>query len=63
MKADPRVSIGLPVYNGEEFLEDAIRSALTQTFGDFELVICDNASTDRTETIARDLAAGDSRVR
>lgn len=63
MHASPRVSIGLPVYNGEDFLEDAIRSALTQSFDDFELVICDNASTDRTGTIARDLAGDDPRVR
>lgn len=59
----PRVSIGLPVYNGENFLEDAARSALTQTFDDLELVICDNASTDRTAEIAQDLAASDRRVR
>jgi glycosyltransferase involved in cell wall biosynthesis len=63
MNALPRVSIGLPVYNGQEFLEDAIRSALAQSFTDFELVICDNASTDRTESVARDLAASDPRVR
>jgi glycosyltransferase involved in cell wall biosynthesis len=63
MEAVPRVSIGLPVYNGEVYLEDAIRSALAQSFSDLELVICDNASTDRTEEIARDLAAGDRRIR
>lgn len=63
MGTKPRVSIGLPVFNGEDYLEDAIRSALTQTFDDFELVICDNASSDRTQTIARDLALGDPRVR
>jgi glycosyltransferase involved in cell wall biosynthesis len=59
----PRVSIGLPVYNGENFLADAIGSVLTQSYGDLELVICDNASTDRTETIARDFAGQDTRVR
>ncbi|MGD9508107.1 MAG: glycosyltransferase family 2 protein [Geminicoccaceae bacterium] len=57
------MSIGLPVYNGEDFLEDAIRSTLAQTFDGFELVICDNASSDRTGTIARDLSAGDARIR
>ena len=57
-----RVSIGLPVYNGENFLEDAIRSVLSQSMGDLELVICDNASTDRTESICRDYAASDARV-
>ncbi|MEK0084513.1 glycosyltransferase family 2 protein [Benzoatithermus flavus] len=57
------MSIGLPVFNGENFLEDAARSVLAQTFDDLELVICDNASTDRTGEIARDLAASDPRVR
>jgi glycosyltransferase involved in cell wall biosynthesis len=59
----PRVSIGLPVYNGAAFLADAIDSLLTQTFSNFELVISDNASTDATESICRDRAARDPRVR
>jgi len=59
----PRVSIGLPVYNGERFLVEAIESVLNQTLSDFELIISDNASTDRTEQICRDYAARDSRVR
>lgn len=57
------VSIGLPVYNGENFLEETLDSILGQTFKDFELVICDNASTDRTEDICRQRAAQDSRIR
>lgn len=59
----PRVTIGLPVYNGERFLERAIRSVLNQTLADLELVIGDNASTDGTERIARAAAAADPRVR
>jgi len=59
----PRVSIGLPVYNGQSFLREAVESFLVQTFGDFELVICDNASTDGTEDICRELARSDSRIR
>lgn len=59
----PKVSVGMPVYNGEAFLEAAIESLLAQTFTDFELVISDNASTDRTEEICRAFAARDSRVR
>ena len=59
----PRVSIALPVYNGEEYVGPAIESLLAQTFTDFELVIVDNASTDRTSEICRAFAAGDSRVR
>src|SRR4051794_21949091 len=58
----PRVSIGLPVFNGDDFLEQAIESLLGQTFTDFELLISDNASTDRTEEICRRFVARDPRV-
>lgn len=58
-----RVSIGLPVYNGENYLAEAISSVLAQTYTDFELVICDNGSTDRTEEICRRYADADPRVR
>jgi len=59
----PKVSIGVPVYNGERYLAEAVESALAQTFGDFELLISDNGSTDGTAAIARDLAARDPRIR
>jgi len=59
----PRVTIGLPVYNGEAYLAEAIDSLLAQDFDDFELVISDNASTDGTQAICRSYAAADSRVR
>ncbi len=59
----PRVSIGMPVYNGEKFLKQAIDSILAQTFTDFELIICDNASTDATEQICQDYAHQDPRIR
>lgn len=59
----PRVSVGVPVYNGERFLEGVLDALLAQTYSDFELIIGDNASTDRTEEIARACAARDSRVR
>src|SRR4029079_7035481 len=58
----PLVSMGLPVFNGEQFLEQALRSLLSQTFEDFELVIFDNASTDRTGDICRDYGARDRRI-
>jgi glycosyltransferase involved in cell wall biosynthesis len=58
-----RVSIGLPVYNGDNFVEQAIESVLAQTFTDFELIISDNASTDKTEDICRTCAARDRRIR
>lgn len=57
------VSVGMPVYNGEKHVAGAIRSFLDQEFTDFELIVSDNASTDRTGQIARDFAAQDSRIR
>ncbi len=59
----PRVSIGIPVYNGQHYLGEAIDAILTQTFKDFELIICDNASLDDTEKICRKYAAFDRRIR
>jgi glycosyltransferase involved in cell wall biosynthesis len=59
----PRVSIGMPVYNGERYIEQAIESILAQTFSDFELIISDNASTDRTADICRSYAVRDRRIR
>ena len=58
----PTVSIGLPVYNGGDYLAEAIDSILAQTFGDFELLIQDNASTDDTESICRAYAEKDTRI-
>ncbi len=58
----PRVSIGLPVFNGERFLEQSIDSVLSQTFLDFELIVSDNASTDSTPEILERAAARDERV-
>jgi len=58
-----RLSIGLPVYNGERYLAKAIGSLQDQTFRDFELIISDNASTDRTAEICRVFANSDSRIR
>ncbi len=60
---NPRVSIGLPVYNGQQYLAAAIDSLQAQTFTDFELIISDNASTDRTQEICQSYAARDSRIR
>ncbi len=63
MNGRPRVSIGLPVFNGERFVAEAIDSILAQTFTDFELIVSDNASTDRTEEICRQYAEKDERIR
>ena len=59
----PKVSIGLPVYNGEKYLREAITSILDQDFTDYELILADNASTDGTEAICREFAAKDARIR
>jgi glycosyltransferase involved in cell wall biosynthesis len=59
----PRVSIGMPVWNGADFLPEAIDSLLAQTFDDFELIICDNASADATEAICRERMRDDPRIR
>lgn len=53
----------MPVYNGENYLQATLESLLAQTFGDFEIVVADNASTDGTEDIVRELEATDSRIR
>jgi glycosyltransferase involved in cell wall biosynthesis len=63
MYSKPLVSVGLFVYNGECFLEETLHSILNQTFTDFELIISDNASTDRTGEIAKAYAKRDHRVR
>ncbi|MFN7964286.1 MAG: glycosyltransferase [Acidobacteriota bacterium] len=59
----PKLSIGLPVYNGERYLERAIESLLAQTFREFELIVSDNASTDGTADICTRMAARDTRIR
>jgi glycosyltransferase involved in cell wall biosynthesis len=60
---EPRVGVGMPVYNGSNYIRQAIESLLAQTFTDFELLICDNASTDDTEAICRKYAEQDNRIR
>lgn len=62
-KRAPKVSIGMPVYNGEPFIREALNSLLSQTFSDFELIISDNTSTDNTEKICREFELKDARVR
>jgi len=57
-----KVAIGIPVYNGSNYVGAAIESILAQTYGDFDLFISDNASTDATEEICRAYAARDRRV-
>jgi len=63
MNAVPRLSIGLPVYNGENYLAESLDALLGQTYDDFELIISDNASTDSTADICRRYGKQDSRIR
>jgi glycosyltransferase involved in cell wall biosynthesis len=59
----PAVSIGMPVYNGERFMRQALDSALKQSFSDFELIIADNNSNDSTQELCSEYAARDSRIK
>lgn len=59
----PLVSVGMPVFNGERFLREALESVLNQTFTDFELIVSDNASTDSTPEIIRSYVRHDRRIR
>jgi len=61
--AKPRATVGIPVYNGEKYLPEAIRSVLAQDEPDLDIVISDNGSTDGTEEICREAARQDARVR
>ncbi len=59
----PEVTIGLPTYNGDRYLAEAVESLLSQDFGDIELLLADNGSTDGTRDICERFAAADDRVR
>jgi glycosyltransferase involved in cell wall biosynthesis len=59
----PRVSLGMPVYNGERFLRETLDSLLGQTYKNFELIISDNGSNDATQQICREYASRDTRIR
>ena len=59
----PKVSVVLPTYNGEKYIAKAIESVLKQSYTDFELIIVDDCSTDRTTEIIADYAKQDSRVK
>jgi glycosyltransferase involved in cell wall biosynthesis len=58
----PLVSIGMPVYNGERYIRKALDSLLAQDYENFELIISDNASTDKTLRICGEYAARDKRI-
>jgi glycosyltransferase involved in cell wall biosynthesis len=60
--SEPLVTVGLPVYNVERFVGQSIDTLLAQTFTDFKILICDNASTDRTGDVCREYASRDPRI-
>lgn len=59
----PAISIIMPAYNAEKYISDAIESILNQSFSDFELIICDDGSTDKTLSVIKKYAETDKRVR
>lgn len=59
----PLVTVGLPVFNGENFIGEALSSLQSQTLTDIEIIVADNASTDATRDIVRRYASEDERVR
>jgi glycosyltransferase involved in cell wall biosynthesis len=59
----PRVSVGMPAYNGTRYIQAAIESILRQTFTDLELIVQDNASTDQTVALCEEIAKSDPRLR
>ena len=58
-----KLTIGIPIYNGEKNLREKINSILNQDFDDFELIISDNGSTDSTKEICNSFATKDARIR
>lgn len=59
----PKISIGVPVYNGQNFIRKRLDSILNQSFTDFEIIISDNNSTDLTLEICKEYAEKDKRIR
>ena len=60
---NPKITVGIPVFNGEKSIRRSLDSVLSQTFLDFELVISDNASTDSTSLICQEYKKNDKRIR
>lgn len=58
----PQVSVIMPLYNSSRFMEEGVRSVLTQSFADLELILVDDFSSDDTLARARQLAANDARI-
>lgn len=61
--SSPPVSVGLPVRNGMPYLVESLEALCCQTFADFDVLVCDNASTDGTEEAVREFARADDRIK
>jgi glycosyltransferase involved in cell wall biosynthesis len=59
---NPLVTVGIPVFNGEKYIRKAIDSILVQTFSNFNCIISDNGSTDKTEIICKEYEKKDKRI-
>ena len=59
----PMITVGIPVYNGEQYIKKAINSVLTQSYTNFILIVSDNGSTDSTKKICEKLAKDNSKIR
>jgi len=62
-EAKPILSIGLPIFNGEKFMRKMLDSIISQTFNDFQVIISDNASSDKTQEICNEYIRKDSRIK
>jgi len=62
VSSTPLVSIGIPVFNGEATIRDTLESVLGQTYGNIEVLVFNNGSTDSTEVAVLDIATAESRV-
>ena len=58
----PKVSIILPTYNGEKYIKKSIDSIVNQTFSDWELIIVDDCSSDRTYSVIEQYTKQDKRI-
>ena len=59
----PRISVIVPVYKAEAYLEECVNSVLSQSFPDFELILADDGSPDRCPELCEEFAARDARIR
>ena len=63
MKTNPILTVLMPVYNAEKFLDESINSILIQTYSDFEFIILDDSSTDNSLKIIKNYAKKDKRIK